>query len=117
MNNKEKRNIERTVTRWQTAMDLGFISIQNFFSDEDPAHTAEVITSWEYREAGIIWYAKASGMTQEEIDEVAIHELSHILVAPMSDHLPAKHHKLEEFVVSSITKAILGAKNGIQHKR
>ena len=111
MNNKEKRNIERTVTRWQTAMDLGFITVHNFFSDEDPEQSAEVLTNWEYREAAIVWYAKANGMTQEEIDEVVVHELGHIIVAPMSDHLPNKHHKLEEFVVSSLTKAILGVRN------
>ena len=110
-----KKNIEKTVARWQTAMDLGFITIHNHFSDEDPAQTAEVITNWEYREAMIIWYAKANDLTKDELDEVTVHELSHILVAPMSDHLPAKHIKLEEFVVSSITKAILGVRNEVSN--
>lgn len=113
MNNKEKKNIERTVTRWQTIMNLGFISIENHFSDLEVEQAAEVITSWEYREAAIVWYTKnCENATQKEIDETAVHELSHILVAPMSDHLPNKHSKLEEFVVSSITNAILSAKNG-----
>jgi hypothetical protein len=111
MNNKEKRNIERTVSRWQTAMNLGFITVENYFSDEDPMQIAEVITNWEYREAAIVWYAKASGLTQDELDQCAVHELGHIIVAPMSDHLPNKHHKLEEFVVESIAKAIMGVRN------
>ena len=123
MNNKERRNIEKTVARWQTAMNLGFVTVHNYFSDEDPEQTAEVLTSWEYREAAIIWYQKAEGLTQEELDECALHELGHILVAPMSDHLPDKHHKLEEFVVQSIARAIIGVrnevhqKNGISNKR
>jgi hypothetical protein len=104
-----KRNIEKTVARWQTVMDLGFITVHNYFSDEDPAQTAEVITNWEYREAAIMWYAKARQLTQEELDQCVVHELGHIIVAPMSDHLPAKHIKLEEFCVESIARAVLGA--------
>lgn len=107
-----QKNIEKTVKRWQTVMDLGFVSVVNYFSDEDAPQTAEVITNWEYREAAIIWYTNnCKDLTHEELDAVAVHELSHILVAPMSDHLPNKHHKLEEFVVESITKAVMGVRN------
>lgn len=113
-----QKRVERTVAKWQTAMDLGFVSIYNSFSDEESKNIAEVITSWEYREAAIIWYNnQIKTMSQNELDEAAVHELGHIIVAPMSDHLPAKHVKLEEFVVESITKAILGVNNGIQNKR
>lgn len=113
-----QKNIEKTVNRWQTAMNLGFITVHNYFSDEEVEQTAEVITSWEYREAAIIWYnTHAKQLTQEEIDECAIHELGHIIVAPMSDHLPNKHRKLEEFVVTSIAKAIMGVRNGMDNKR
>lgn len=112
MNNKEKKNIERTVSRWQTAMDLGFVTVRNFFSDEEVPQTAEVVTNWEYREAAIIWYTKnCQDLTQEEIDSAAVHELGHIIVAPMSDYLPNKHHKLEEFVVESIARAIISISN------
>ena len=112
MNNREKKNIERTVSRWQTAMNLGNVTVHNFFSDEEVPQTAEVVTSWEYQEAAIVWYTKnCEELTQQELDEAAVHELGHILVAPMSDHLPNKHHKLEEFVVTSIMKAIMGVRN------
>jgi len=118
MNNREKRNIERTVTRWQTAMNLGGTAIRNFFSDEEVEQTAEVVTSWEYHEAAIIWYTKnCEDLTQEELDEAAVHELGHILVAPMSDHLPDEHHRLEEFTVTAITKAIMGVRNEMGNKR
>lgn len=104
--------VERTVKRWQTVMDLGFVSIYNYFSDEESKNIAEVMTNWEYREAGIVWYNQhIRKLAQEQLDEVVVHELGHIIVAPMSDHLPNKHHKLEEFVVESITKAIIGVRN------
>lgn len=112
-----QKNIEKTVRRWQTVMDLGFVTVHNFFSDEDPEQTAEVVTNWEYREAAIVWYAKARDLTQDELDAAAVHELGHVLVAPMSDYLPKKHLKLEEFVVESIAKAILGVRDGIRDKR
>lgn len=112
-----QKNIEKTVKRWQTVMDLGFVTVHNFFSDEDPEQTAEVVTNWEYREAAIVWYAKARDLTQDELDAAAVHELGHVIVAPMSDYLPKKHLKLEEFVVESIAKAILGVRDGIRDKR
>jgi len=99
-------------------MDLGFVSIYNYFSDEESKNIAEVMTNWEYREAGIVWYNQhIRKISQEHLDETVVHELGHIIVAPMSDHLPNKHHKLEEFVVESITKAIIGARNGVQNTR
>lgn len=108
-----QKNIEKTVKRWQTVMDLGFVTVHNFFSDEEVEHTAEVVTNWEYREAAIIWYTMhAKDLTQDELDHAAVHELSHIMVAPMSDHLPARHLKLEEFVVESIARAIIGVRDG-----
>lgn len=112
-----KRNIEKTVSRWQTAMDLGFVTVHNFFSDEEVPQTAEVVTNWEYREAAIIWYtANCKDLTQGELDSAAVHELGHIIVAPMSDYLPAKQSKLEEFVVESIAKAIIGVRNELRNK-
>ena len=99
-------------------MDLGFISIYNHFSDLESKNIAEVVTNWEYREAGIVWYnQQVRDLSQEELDAAAVHELGHIIVAPMSDHLPARHHKLEEFVVESIAKAIMGVHNALGDKR
>ena len=113
MNNREKKNIERTVNRWQSAMDLGFVTVQNYFNDEESIATAEIITNWEYREAAIVWNTpNLQGLTQKDLDEVAIHELGHIIVAPMSDYLPNKHRKLEEFVVQGITRAIINISYG-----
>lgn len=113
-----QKRVERTVAKWQTVMDLGFFAIDNYFSDIESKNIAEVITSWEYREAAIIWYNHhIKTMSQDELNEAAVHELGHIIVAPMSDHLPSKHIKLEEFVVSSITKAIIGVHNEIRNTR
>jgi len=113
-----KKNIEKTVARWQAVMDLGFITVSNYFSDEEVPQTAEVVTNWEYREAAIVWYTNnCKDLTQDELDSAAVHELGHIIVAPMSDHLPNKHHKLEEFVVESIARAIIGVRDGIRDQR
>lgn len=112
MNKKEIQRVERTVERWQTTMDLGHFTIGTYFSDEESENIAEVVTSWEYRQAAIIWFSKnVKELSDEELDDAAIHELSHIIVAPMSDHLPEEHHKLEEFVVESIAKAIRGVRD------
>lgn len=113
-----QKRVERTVKKWQTVMDLGFISIYNHFSDTESKNIAEVVTSWEYREAAIVWYNnQIRTLSQDELDSAAVHELGHIIVAPMSDHLPNKHHKLEEFVVESIAKAIMGVRNEMGNKR
>lgn len=118
MNKKEVQRIERTVAKWQTAMNLGHITISNYFADEETDSVAEVVTAWEYLQAGIIWYApNVVQLNQDELDEAVFHELGHIMVGPMSDFLPEAHSKLEEFVVQSIAKALMGVKNGIPNKR
>lgn len=112
MNKKEILRVERTVAKWQTIMDLGYMTIANYFSDEEAEQSAEIVTSWEYRQAAIIWYSEnIRGIEQDELDQIAIHELGHIVVAPMSDYLPEEHRKLEEFVVEGIAKAILNSRN------
>jgi hypothetical protein len=116
MNKKEIQRVERTVSRWQTVMGLGGVTLSNYFSDEESSSIAEVVTAWEYQQAGIIWFSQnVIELSQQELDEAAVHELGHILVAPMSDHLPEEHHKLEEFTVTAITKAILGVRNGLRN--
>ena len=107
-----QKKIEKAVYKWQHIMDLGFVAIQNEFSDEASDNIAQVVTNWEYREAAIIWYnEQCKDLTPDEVDRAAVHELSHILVAPMSDYLPNKHHKLEEFTVESIARAIIRARD------
>lgn len=108
MNKKEILRVERTVAKWQKIAELGHITISNYFADEESDNIAEVVTAWEYHQAAIIWYnPNVIDLTQDELDHAAAHEISHIIVAPMSDFLPEEHHKIEEFVVEGIARALI----------
>jgi hypothetical protein len=104
------KEIVKSVKYWQDMMHINFVKIENTFSLEENENIAEVETNWEYREANITWYVKNCDIPDEDMHATITHELSHIIVAPMSDFLPSKHKKLEEFVVESISRAIMNIK-------
>lgn len=104
------------VDRWVDLMAMEHIDIVNLFSDglhgeeaDTPEVTAAITTaSWEYRKAEIHWYLPmVAAMSDEGLEEVVVHELCHVLLGPLKDHIKAGANKLEELATENAARAIL----------
>lgn len=105
-----QKEIIDTTEHYQELMGLGNFTIRHTF---DTTQLSEVLAEcepmWEYHSADIRWYLK--GHEDMDVPNTAVHELTHVLLAPLQDFVPKKHHKLSEWVTEAVTKAILRAED------
>jgi hypothetical protein len=115
---EEARILEATA-RWEHELEMGWLSIGHIFvdqvrgeeSDDIESTAAVTYASWEYRHATITWYLPAVGtMTDEALNDVVVHELVHVLLAPLRDHLKPGSIKQEEFATECVARAIVAAR-------
>ena len=98
-----------TTKLYQQVMGLGHIAINHIFDTRELSESlAECTPLWEYQTADIKWYLK--GHEDMDVVNVAVHELSHVLLAPIQEHVPKKYEKISEWVTESLAKAIINAK-------
>lgn len=69
---------------------------------------AETLADWEYLQAKIDWNLDFSmACSKQKIALTAVHELVHVLHAPMEGLLKDKHSKLGELSTENVARAIL----------
>lgn len=101
----------------QRMMQLSHFTIVHTFQEVhecDPDVYADTTALWEYRHADVTWYMRKMATAGALLDNVIAHEMVHILLSPMSQHIPKKYTEQEEFTVESIARALLGVRDG-QH--
>lgn len=106
---KLQNEIIGTTRLYQQVMGLGHIAINHYFNTQELSeNVAECNPLWEYQTADITWFLK--GHEDMDVVNVAVHELAHVLLAPIQEHVPKKHEKISEWVTESLAKAIIRAK-------
>lgn len=110
----EIKRIQGLLKQWIPALELDRYNIKTDYIKTPPegddknnySLSAEVNTLWEYQDARIAFYLPNTiDYDLVDLQNVIVHELSHILVAPMRD----KGKKMEELAVTNITNALIGA--------
>lgn len=83
----QQKQVLASVKKWQKRLILEHYAITVLFekSDdaEDPQTLAEIFVSNRYKRASIYIYPKFFKQTKEEREDTIVHELSHILTAPL----------------------------------
>lgn len=106
--------IERAAKKWTKVLAIEHLSILHKRLDASDPDDADSVaftrTSWQYESASIHWHVpKVCCYNDEELDWVMVHELCHVLLDPMEQHVKDTHLKDREFAVTRVAKAILAA--------
>lgn len=108
-----KQQISRLAKRWACLIPTGW-DVKHLYlettNDNDDSHAimAETKTQWEYQQASIRWHLPSCcGQEDSWIEGTMVHEMVHVLVAPMESQLPNSQSKLCEHTVETVAKAIL----------
>lgn len=112
-----KSTIERIYKHWHDQTGFGWWKVDLTYvrgEKENNADTAaETQTSWNYRSAHITFYLGVMrGMPFDEIENTVVHELCHILVAPMhqaNDDQSEEQRQIMEFTTTCIANAMVWA--------
>lgn len=108
---EHKERVLLVTSRLEKEFDLSWIKISHLFveSMREDGIVATTDGDWQYRAAAIEWNLPAvARITDETLEEVAIHEYVHVLLNPMEELLPQKGEasKMNEFAVESITRMV-----------
>lgn len=100
-----------------TAYRLGITGWLKITVKFDESHSEDRVVcqttaDWEYRQASFLWnLQEVASMADDELVEVAIHELCHALNHPMAscftDTQRKQYAKLEELATENVARAIL----------
>jgi hypothetical protein len=108
---KEKARIKRFIYKWVTPLGLGWWKVDIEWLDGPPEtphegfdKAADCRAQWPYRKATVrFWLNATMDMDDEDLEEMVVHELCHILVNQMREE-GIVH---EEAVVTALSKAFI----------
>jgi hypothetical protein len=110
-----KARIKDAVRVWAELVPPG-VDVRHVFIDsttdtESPDVVAETKTSWEYHEATIRWsLPNAAALDQDTIDAYLVHELVHVMLAPIELLHRGDDNNLNalcEHTVETVARAII----------
>src|SRR3954468_1821537 len=89
---KYKTSLTRTVTKWRDIMGLNSYRFDfrwdRSYCSDNAGVAAEVKCSWQYKTILITFYMpQLQELSDDEIEGVIVHELSHVLVHPIAGDL------------------------------
>lgn len=104
------RLIRRYLKKWRDA-GFGWWKIDvNYDYDRDERNrdcAARCKVNWEYRDVSLTFFLPAlRGSADEEIENCVLHELCHILVAPLEDYSSDEAKQITETTVTQVAFAL-----------
>lgn len=87
---KQKRRIQKFITKWQAPMGLRWFKIHLIYErglcTTGSGTAAETsMANWKYRSFEIIFYLPViAEQKDDEVEEIVVHELTHCLLGPIS---------------------------------
>lgn len=111
----EKRRVRKLWEKWFRPIGMGWWQVDLNWSrvreEEEPATAAMTTTNWQYRTASVTFYLPStSDLNLEQLEEVVVHELSHILCGPIQDMTTDERRDITEHTVTTIARAIIWAR-------
>lgn len=106
-----KEEIRRLVDKWRPLLCLDDYTVTLTYSrercSEDPFRGAYTSTFWVYRDAEITFYVPQLKNSYKTLESLVLHELVHIVLAPISSNLEPGCEQQNEFVTENVTRLLL----------
>jgi hypothetical protein len=120
--NREKARIQKLLNKWRAAgfgwFRLTYSWLRETKDNNDLSAAAECSAQWEYKQAHITFYLPMFvGKTDEEVESIVVHELSHILTSPIQNFSDDDSRQMTEFSTSMVADALLWAAEFVKEKK
>lgn len=108
----ERQRVTDVVEHVLEELGVTWVDVELAFTTVNKGSVCETTTLWEYRTASMQWVLSATiELTDRDLRRMAVHEVVHVLVAPMESQVFGKggsaKDKACEFAVESVARAIL----------
>ena len=112
---KERKRVRRLWFKWFKPIGMGWWQVELSYDrarDEDePATAGLTTTNWQYRTAAVTFFLPATAaMSEEDLEEVVVHEMVHIMCGPIQDMSSDDRREITEHTVTTIARSIMWAR-------
>lgn len=112
---EQKLRVRRFWDKWHDAIGMGWWRINLTWDrardEESPNQLAVTSSSWQYRTGHVTFnLPECAAVDDETLEETVVHELCHILLAPIHDGRDDQAREITEFAVTSTARAIIWAR-------
>jgi hypothetical protein len=110
--NAQQKRVKKVWSKWYDALGLSWYRIDRYWNrsrNEDCAdEVANTATNWQYRTAAITFNLPACvDLDDDKLEEVIVHEMSHILVGPIQDFRDDQAREITEYTVTTVARALI----------
>lgn len=114
--NELRTQINVLVTDWRKRLGLSdyiiTLTFSRGFCQENPDRVAYTNVFWAYQDAEITFYLETLKDSYKSLEAIIVHELTHILLAPISSNLEPGFEQQHEFTCENIARVFLNMKGG-----
>ena len=114
--NELRKQINVLVADWRKRLGLNDYTITLTFSrgfcQENPDRGAYTNVFWPYQDAEITFYLEQLKGAYKSLESIVVHELTHILLAPIASNLEPGFEQQHEFTCENIARVFLKIKGG-----
>lgn len=112
---KTKEKIQKVWDKWFKPLGLGWYRVDvewsQYQNEDNPRTKAQTSSNWQYHTARIIFYVpEFLDDDQEDIENTVVHEMSHILCAPIQDFRDDQSREITEHTVTTVAQALQWAR-------
>lgn len=102
-----KKRLEKYLEKWHPLMQMGWYGLkyqyERGYCEDDSSTCAVTTSSWIYRRHHITWFMqKISELSDEEIEDIVVHEFAHVVLAPVTQDQPEEWHEQVEYTTQTI---------------
>ena len=110
--NLQRKRIKTHLKHWRTILGLDSWTIRFEYHEtryeDNPARQADTDGSWQYQDATIRFFLpNIAEVDDDEVREIVVHELCHLLLDPIAHNIYRKEHEKIEFVTTQLSRAFL----------
>lgn len=107
---EQKKRVKKLIDKYQRPLGFNWWGITHEFHrkpiENHEGAAATTSSQWEYRNALIKWcLPEVQGLTDDQLDECVLHELCHILIAPIETYEDSMAERCE-LAVTNVQRAI-----------
>jgi hypothetical protein len=111
---KVTKRIDEVVSLWRVPLGLSSYRINITYDrsySENTEEAAKISVNWEYMQANLHFFLPImDDQDDEQLECIIVHELAHILVAPIASE--DTDRKQYEFATEQVSRALLEVRNG-----
>lgn len=116
---EQKKRVKRIIGKWFNPIGMGWWQIDMYWlrakKEEDADCLADTTCNWQYRTAAISFYLPiCATIDDSKLEEAIVHELSHILVAPIQNFNDELSRDITEHTVTTVARALIWASKNVK---